>query len=127
MALRCILLLGSASKVLTSWRIGSGEIRTRPPTPCSSSRNIAPATASAHNVKVTAEVRLDRAKLVSAWRSSSIAARAGRVLTAHSARRMDVLNKLRDNQTSYFVTMVAEMVVAGIMETAVCNIPRMFA
>jgi hypothetical protein len=40
---------------------------------------------------------------------------------------MDVLNKLRDNQTSYFVTMVAEMVVAGIMETAVCNIPRMFA
>ena len=57
-------MLGAASKVLTAWRIGSGEIRTRLPKHCSSSRNIATAlaTASAHNVKVIADVRLGGAK-----------------------------------------------------------------
>ena len=53
-------LLGSAFKVLTAFRIGSGEIRTLPPKPCSNSRNIAtaPATASAHKAKVTAAAEL---------------------------------------------------------------------
>src|SRR3954465_11976202 len=57
-------LLCSVFKIWTACRIGSDEIRITPPKPCSSSRimAMAPATASAHNVNVTAHVRLRGAK-----------------------------------------------------------------
>src|SRR5215813_8765925 len=49
-----------ASNTSTAWRIGCGEIWISPPKPRSNSRIIptAPATASAHSVRVTAEVKL---------------------------------------------------------------------
>src|SRR5215468_7986991 len=52
--------LNSASNALTAWCIGCGETWTSPPNPFSNSRIIptAPATASAHSVSVTADVKL---------------------------------------------------------------------
>src|SRR4051794_13782702 len=60
-----------ACKNLTASRIGSGEIRITLPKPCSSSRNIAtaPATANADSVRMAAEVKLS-ARTGQNWRTA---------------------------------------------------------